>query len=308
MQNINNYFNIYSLDYTHLNDFREALTHLEGQLKDEFQNACDGTFLKKDIETLNSQLKFLKLIPTNKLNDQLITTLENCCQNNVTLLKDYQGSDPIAINMLVHTIMGIWNDNNQIYLEGIRQNYFDLMKKTGFLRSEFDHVNGEKSQPISPDLKNLTKDYLLSHPEVNSLTLACGKAGNRGLGSCHSRREEEHSNKTLTIDLNPGQGPDIVTNFHDDKLWEAIPDDRFDAIYDHSNGWFLFDDSQHSSKTISEIFRVLKPEGYLKMDFFFNEKHIVQLKQVGFVIESEISKIAKKPKISTNKEENPILQ
>lgn len=98
---------------------------------------------------------------------------------------------------------------------------------------------------------------------------------------------------SFKIDIAATIGPDLVVDMHNLDFWKAIPAEYFENIQDHTYGYMLFE-SETSQQTVQEIFRTLKPGGFLTMDHDFKEEQIMLLKDAGFSVSWGTTKMARK--------------
>lgn len=294
------YHGLYSLNFSCLNDFSSQLKFLDDNAKGPFQEAIRGSNIKKVSETTRKQIEMLTPMLTSfnassqeDLFSGFVKNLEKVVQFADSVLAQYEGSDPYSIQQYVHEILGICKCSSFEINDLQRQTYLDLMKKSGFLITEYALVNREEAISIPHNTGALASSYLAIRPEVVRLSLGCGNVSLASAG-CHFRRSVDHAQQSFTIDLSMGINPDLMADMHDMGFWLGIPDSRLEAILDHTYGYFLFDDSR-SMQTLQQIFRCLKPGGYLEMDHALKESNVQMLRQVGFVVENGDTKVARKP-------------
>jgi hypothetical protein len=281
-----NYLNIYSLNFSKINDFKSLVNSFGNDLQPKFQAAFRADLINEGITKGKSMLNFMSRAlgennedtPGARAFSEIKTNIIQAGQNAQTILAQYGGADPYRVQALVSYVLGI-EDIEQPVSDEVKKEYLLAMKSSGFLNTSYSPTNPLIYQP-GP----LAFQYLITHPEIKAMTIACGEAGKDTPGSCHFRRIEDHSTASFTIDLSAAMGPNVVVNMHDPNFWRSIPNERFEKILDHSYGYFLFDDQQ-SANTLQNLFRVLQPGGYLKMDHPFRENHIVMLRNAGFSVE-----------------------
>ncbi len=294
-----NYFNIYSLNYSRINDFKNAMSSFTDDLQPKFQAAFRTDDIKDNIkgekrcrELLKTSLSNTKEEnPGTRMFAESVIDLSKSIENAEALLAKYKGVNPYQIQTLINYVFGIEDLQLPISNE-IKKNYFLAMKSSGFLSTPYSPLE----QPLVYQPGLLAAEFLSQHPEIKTITLGCGEAGNIKIGACHIRRKLDHATPSLTIDLSASMGPNVVVNMHDPHFWESIPSDRFENVFDHSYGYFLFDDPR-AANTLQHIYRVLQSGGYLKMDHYFREEHVQMLTKAGFHIESreeQDQRIAKK--------------
>jgi len=300
-----NYFDFYSLNFSQVNSFKTIVEQDQAQAPNELGSqlcsALNAQRMKsalsryeKSIETLNRVL----LLPLNqeKMSGQeemsgdrmfkkQISEMQEANANANQILCNYNGADPFEVQEITHRILGIPKNHQDAISHELRQHYFDLMKKSGFLITEHASVNQQTEQTINYLPSSLALELLKNHPEKKTLTIGCGEAGRTYAASCHFRRSEDHRELSFTIDISAAQQPDLVVDMHDSDFWRVIPNSHFENIFDHSYGYFLFE-NPHSKETLQSIFRTLKPGGFLKMDLPFKEDHQLLLQDAGFIIEA----------------------
>ncbi len=299
-----NYFNIYSLNFSHLSDIKQQIALCQGPLcQDPLRFKLEEAFnkatkIKADIEVDKMQSQVLSMViemnPDNPGRPLFIKSLEEIQQtvlNRENLLEQFNGADPFAIQDLVHHILGISQSIESPFSEESRQQCFLLMKESGFLCTNYSSVNTKEDSPISYQPHLLASAYLEEHPGIQTLAIGCGEAGNTYKGSCHFRRTGDHVDRLFSIDLTAEMAPNLVVNMHDLDFWKGITDERFESIVDHTYGFFLFEDP-NTPETVQHIYRTLKPGGYLEMDHSFDEKHSELLESVGFTMDINNTRIA----------------
>ncbi len=293
-----NYFNIYSLDFSHLRDMKQQIAFCQEPLASQLESAFEATEIKsqlaKDKISSNALEKVVEMSPENPGLPMFIQTLSNIQQTNryrENLLEKFDGADPFAIQVLVHHILGIPQTIEPQSSDETRQQCFLLMKKSGFLQTDYSSVNTAEERPLLYQPHILASAYLEEHPEIQTLAIGCGEAGETYSASCHFRRAGDHADKLFSIDHSAMMGPTLVVDIHDPDFWKLIPNERFESVVDHTSGYFLFDDPK-AEDTIQHLFRTLKHGGYLELDFSFEEKHIGLLESAGFTIDINNPKIA----------------
>lgn len=192
------------------------------------------------------------------------------------IFAEFQGADPYHIQDCVNIVLGISGAEKRPSME-IAQQYFAMMKESGFLTCN-QELFDEKYQPGI-----LASKFLEEKPHITTLTIGCGKAVKLYFSSCYFRKPEEHVHDSFNIDISAAIGPDLVVDMHNLDFWKAIPDEYFENIQDHTYGRMLFE-SETSELTVQEIFRTLKPGGFLTMDHVFEEENVLMLKNAGFSI------------------------
>jgi SAM-dependent methyltransferase len=303
VMSIINYFNFYSLDFSRVNNFEIIIEQDENELASQFGSALKAERMKSDLaryemakETLERTLSLFtgkEEMPGCKIFKQTISEIQKANIDANQVLCKHNGVDPFEVQEITHRILGIPKNRKDTISDELRQHYFDLMKKSGFLITEYASVNRSMEQTIDYLPSSLALEFLKNHPEKKTLTIGCGEAGKTYAASCHFRRSEDHNEPSFTIDVSACQQPDLVVDMHDLDFWKAIPNEHFENIFDHSYGYFLLE-NPHSKETLQSIFRTLKPGGFLKIDLPFKEAHKLLLQDVGFVVEDGERKEAKK--------------
>jgi hypothetical protein len=282
------------LNFSNLNNF---CTQIENFPEDSFKlQLLNAKTAKLYTEKFEKEKELYNLFPTlieTSETEKQKNFLRNICQSWNTGLKNFQnmktqfhGADPYSIQHLVNIVLGISEDDRYPCSPELRSNYFILMKKTEFL------VTNADSHLLKYQPGVLASKFLKEHSDVQTLTIGCGWAAQNISGICYDSKPHEHNNNSFSIELFAGIGPDLVVDMHNPDFWTAIPNDRFETIQDHTNAHFLFI-GDSSTQTIQSIFRTLKPGGELRMDHYFEEKDITQLKSIGFEVIAETK--AKKP-------------
>jgi hypothetical protein len=290
-----NYFNIYTLDFSRINAFKQAVSSFTDDLQPKFQAAFRAEIVK---ERLENGKKIHKVVtkalagsnedtPGSQMFSEMLTTINQSGQHAQQMLDQYGGVDPYEIQKLVNFMLGIEDGQFSVSNE-VKKDYLLVMKSSGFLSTAYTPTNPLVYQP-----ETLAFEYLSQHPEIRTLTFACGEAGKDNFGSCHYRRAQDHAEASFTIDQTGSMGPDLVVNMHNPNFWKSIPDGRFEKILDHSYGYFLFEGDQ-ATDSLQNLYRVLQSGGYLKMDLPFREQHVAMLKKAGFFVEDGEQVIAKK--------------
>lgn len=306
VKNVIKYFDLYTLDFSHIDAFRTGLEKLEdSELKTKFLKATSAEAQKENREkNLSVRKMFEEQVftqpdfdkgPGSKMLREAYDLVKTCCENADHLLDEFNGADPFEVQELVHVVLGITDkirtscsDADQIsYSPECKKQYLELMKESEFLiaNSCFEAV-----EPLHYEPAKLAAQFLELNPDVKTLTLGCGKNTNTYIAGCSFRRAEDHARPSFMIDLNSSVGPDLVVDMHNLDFWKVIPNEYFENIQDHTYGNFLF----QKEETVREIFRTLKPGGFLLMDHVFEEKDREQLKNVGFVLD-DATKKAQKP-------------
>ncbi len=294
------YFDIYSLNYSHIEELKKEISSYPAPLQPKFQNAFNAESMKEKIENgkqvyqsmspmILQQSDEQKLTEASRVMANFVKNAKEASENAQALLNRCGNVDHYQLQLLVNYVLGIEDLEGISCTDLVKERYFSAMKKSGFLDTPYSSL---QQKPVyQPGL--LASEFLSQHPEIKTMTLACGEAGSAYPGSCYSRRPEDHAQESFTIDSTGGMGPRLVDNMHDPDLWKCISNGRFERVFDHSMGYFLFNDPQ-SQNTIENIYRVLQQGGCLKMDHSFEPKHVEMLKTAGFFIENENGKIAKK--------------
>jgi hypothetical protein len=301
------YFDLYSLNFSHLNFFLQNLNTLEpNDLQSQFLEAGRAETMKdtfgREAEMENLLMQVLNLqgnkeTPADKMMQQAVRNTQEVRFHIEKILEEFQGSDPFKIQHLVNRVLDISQNEEVPCPIELRQQYFTRMKESGFLTPGPELLNWEEEKSVKYQPGALAVRFLEEHPEIKTLTIGCGESAKTYSASCYWRRADHHIENSFKIDLTSGIGPDLVVNMHNLDFWKGIPDGRFENIYDHTYGYFLLDDAS-STNTISHIFRTLKPEGCLHMDHSFKDNHKTLLTQAGFIIaEGETQRIAKKAAI-----------
>lgn len=291
-----NFFNIYTLDFSCLHAFKEKIVSQDDALKSKLQEAIKAQTIRKDLENTKRMYELLSL-PELAASKQINLCLENCSksiQYTENLLKEYSGADPFEVQEVVHEILGIAQITDTQILDSTRKKYFESMKESGFLRTKYTSINHNEDQLSIYQPHLISGNFLKNHPEVQTLTIGCGVHGQTKIGSCYFRIPEDHQLQSYKIDISTEIGPDLIVNMHDCLFWQSIPNERFERVFDHTYGFFIFNDEQHSTNTLKELYRILKFGGYFKLDFPIEGPHAEQLTQLGFKIDSDNSKIARK--------------
>lgn len=283
------YFNLYSLNLSKISDFKNATTSFTDGLQSKFQAAFEAGNINEILKTSKGQLEQLSLMekqmPENRVFSEMVAGTTQINKNAQAILDKYNGIDPYDVQRLVNCVLGIESLDDIQLSEEIKKNYLLAMKESGFLNSSSSLSEPQFIYQPGP----ITAEYLSQHPEMKTMTLACGEAGNLSLGACHFRRKKDHAEPSFNIDMTASIGPHVVANMHDPDFWSSIPDGRFENIYDHSYGYYLFEDKR-AGNTVQNLCRVLKSGGHLTMDHPFKEEDVDMLQKVGFSVEGKIAK------------------
>lgn len=159
---------------------------------------------------------------------------------------------------------------------------WELMKKTGFIRSSIDCVENFMYSPFQ-----ITKNFLKENQTFRKLVIACGHflssricediLYTRREASCGMCDKAPHLEE-ITMSLQARDNPDILADVCDTRFWDAIPDLHFDSISDDSLGWICvmnnltdapFTDVHRrklpnidtSRRVLDEVYRTIKPKG-----------------------------------------------
>ncbi len=302
VNNVIKYFDLYTLDFSCVKQFAAGLENFEdSELKTAFVKAISAESNRANHAHNLSVIQVLENLVfaapeiqknPNKIFTDLYKDTKTCCENADNLLAEFNGADPFEIQELVHVILGISEKIHTECSEGVeasysaevKQQYYNLMKETGFCISNFCE------EPIKYEPGKLAIKFLEENPDVKTLTLGCGKNVNMYPTACSFRRENDHAHPSLKIDLYSTIGPDLVCDMHNQDFWNAIPNEYFENIQDHTFGPFLFE----NDRTLHEVFRTLKPGGSLLMDHPFKAEHRKQLENAGFKFEDGEITIAQK--------------
>ena len=147
---------------------------------------------------------------------------------------------------------------------------FQLLKESGALKTKIEKVEGFVYNPA----EEIT-DFLINHPETDTIVLGCGHfipkdysstlcaetpihlLANFEGGGCHMCPHPTHHKGELTLDLETAQNPDIVADATDLKIWNAIPQGRLARIVDDS-----IEDILSKNEALMDLLkRTLKPGG-----------------------------------------------
>ncbi len=274
-----NYFNMYSLDFSYVGQLKEALKlQEEDEIRPLMENALKATTIRNGLEQRSLNKSMLIEFPQFKKAIELIDKASTAATG---ILEKYSDADPYELQEIVHRILGI---SKKPLAEELKQTYLKIMQQSGFLQLKDMKIK------VGDQVAQLFRE----RPEIDWLNLGCGEAGRDAVGSCHFRREKDHDTRAMTIDLSVLMGPNIVVDMHDVEFWDAIPNEKFSTINDHSYGYFLFDE-QRSNQTLSQIFRTLKPGASLIMDHAFKDEHKSCLREIGFILDETQQIIARKP-------------
>ena len=104
---------------------------------------------------------------------------------------------------------------------------------------------------------------------------------------------------SITINVDSSQRPDVIASFLDLSFWASIPADTLETVYDNT-GWGI---GLENPDILSEIYRVLHPGGFLKVQDIGNTQEAEnKLRHIGFkVLEGQNSEgnlfylVAQKP-------------
>ncbi len=284
-----NYFNLYSLDFSRVNNLRVAIGENQDKLGLEICSALNGGSTKNSCELAETVIERLSPFQEGK-NEEVKKMLSNAKQAlllSQETLSNYGGACPFQIQEIVHQILGI--SEQAPFADQLRETYFTLMQKSGFLSTEHRSINLR----IDYQPGALAAGFLKAHPEKKTMAIGCGASTKTHVTACHYRLAEDHATDPFSIDLFANLGPDVVVNMHDEAFWKAIPDERFTKIFDHTMGNFLFEDAR-TKNTLKELFRALSPGGSLMMEHAFQEEHKGLLREAGFTVGEGIAKEASK--------------
>jgi hypothetical protein len=304
--NLNSYFNFYSLDFSRAQDFIQEIAQNQDELGVELQAALTGKEMRSKVEEHKNMEKVMaralnicmddkeEETPGYRMFQEQLSNVQKARAAAQEVLSDWGGADPFAVQGIVHKILGIPENIESTFSDELRQRYLTLMKNSGFLITEYTSVNRQDEKPIDYRTHVLASNFLQEHPKKRTLTIGCGELAKTYFGSCHFRRAKDHIEDSFTIDILAQQRPDLIVDMHDLDFWSAVPNERFEKIFDHTYGPFLFE-NPHAEETIAHIFRTLKPGGYLEMDhdFDFRGKNYKQLLQkAGFTVDENEPKKA----------------
>jgi SAM-dependent methyltransferase len=282
------YFDLYLLNFNYLNNFFAKMwTVQNAKFNASFLEAKLGSFLLDDYARNEKIIALVEKLNLGASKEHL-EDMKTCNTNITNLLSSFGGSDSFKIQELVNNILGISQNEDIHFLPGERREYLQLMCKSGFLSGKgcffIPNVKEEGLYKYHPEL--LAAKFLKENPHIKTLTIGCGKNVHTRPGSCLFRRAEDHAHAALRIDISAMMGPDVVVDMHHPDFWKVISEHYFENIEDHTYGYFLLDNPS-SPQTIREVFRTLKPGGWLLFDLPLKEEHIVLLKEAGFSIEGE---------------------
>src|ERR1700733_14567013 len=149
-----NYFNLYSLNFSRLADIKQQIATCEEEsLKSQLEKALEATNIKaqaakeKMLFTAMSSIKWGTLLTpsfgteTPKwVSEQLeiFQKTDRCIQDR---LERFDGADPFLVQELVHDILGISQNTSPLFSDKARQHYFELMKQSGFLETDYAAIN-----------------------------------------------------------------------------------------------------------------------------------------------------------------------
>lgn len=296
---IYNYFNLYSLDYSKVDSLKQLIANHKDPLQQELSDALNGTTIQAKLaenamhtNALSAALEVMSGSPGVFIIENTLQSTKQTDDYLRKLLEQFSGTNPFAVQALVHRILGIAGSQEPLFSEAqLRQEYFLEMKQSAFLRSDCASINTAQEQPIVHQTETYVSTFLNEHPEIQTLALGCGEVGQTYSASCYFRRIEDHKQKVFAVDIAAGNGADVIANMHDLSLWKAIPNERFDCIADHTYSFVLFEDPL-AQETIREIHRTLKPGGQLKFDHHFEQAQIEMLERSGFKMDESNPKWA----------------
>jgi hypothetical protein len=283
------FFDLYSLHYSAADQVRAKLPEASSSFTKEVKQAFNGLRIKERKKEDEPKLNMIKMMvlpnfeegnPGLKMCQKMVENGERAIASMENVLSTYSGCDPYAIQKIVHQLLGFSGENVPE-----KAAYLKILQETGFLTLK------QEASSLSYRPERLAAGLFQSRPEVKALYIGCGEAGKTYVGSCYFRRAEDHAKASFSMDLAPDTGADLSVDMHNQEFWQAIPDERFEEISDHTYGHFLFED-KNSESTLRQMHRVLKPGGRLAMDHDFSDDEQKILKETGFIVESP--KIARK--------------
>lgn len=281
-----NYFDIYSLDFAHCKKFFDTISDREDPISHEFLEALKSEQWKEPtgtrIKMINALKKMLENGPDEFIED-LIKVNEAPNNHIINLLKVTEGTNPYLIQTVVHQILGISDKNEQASAD-LRQEYFEILKTSGFLHCDYMNVN-TGAIPHNPGV--LAERFLNEHQDVKTLIIGCGEARKTYAPLCTptlKTQHRPHDQPALQIDISANMGPDIVTDVHNPEFWSMIPNERFADISDHTNGHFVFE-GENSGNTLLEMYRTLEPNGSYSTIHHILKEDKEKLEKAGFFVE-----------------------
>lgn len=277
---------IYSLDFNKLQlVYAEIAGENSNSCRDKdwvvckFQEALKADYLQEHYKTQLTMSKLIEQCP------RLVSVLGSTgdlifrIEAQFDCFREMQAKgDPYVIREIVDSILGM---NSMIEIpRDKKQFYFTLLTRVGFLKTRFRSPYAIQYSPGRMTQKMLRKD-----PSITRLILGCG----RNINYQPYCGFAQHQN-ALFIDRHSHIAPDVVTDMHRMHFWKKIPTARFEAVLDHTNGIFIFD----QARTIEEIYRVLKVGGSFALSQPFYESSLDRLfskKELGGILNPYIDRL-----------------
>jgi hypothetical protein len=229
---------------------------------------------------INREIALLTFGDNSLINEDPIFKEAINIKSKIFRIREEDGEvDIAALREIVDEILGIpERDQNSIEL---RKKYFETMIKTEFLQTKISEL-----EKFIYDPGVVVRDILKINKGIDAVLLGCGKRSELYSGSCYYRFDQpcfnDHSN-AIAIDLNSGSAPDVVTDMHDARFWQAIPERYLKRVVDHTNGFFIFE-NKNSIETLKLISSRLIKGGEFIFPLGFHEEHIKSLKEAGFTL------------------------
>lgn len=192
-------------------------------------------------------------------------------QRRMNRMKSETGGDHFKIKAAVFLVLGIpkkdkENPSEEEYEK--RKDCFSLMKKTGFLETDFNVLDEVNYCPLTE-----VKNFFYKNPNCTTIALGCYQSVTCNPSLCCEKKDAINwHEKAMTVDLEPGSC-DVIADFHDPKFWEYFSSPSLDQIADHTNGSFLFDHPS-SKNTLENIYKALKKGGIFSTFFTLSEDDI----------------------------------